>query len=86
MLQAFLQEQDKHLGGRVAVLRRNENLIPSKKCQLQALRSRPQNSRIAYHEKAKKKKIKGRYESSSEVYALLVKSKSFKPSLTAWFA
>lgn len=54
VFQAFLQEQDKHLGGRGAVLRRNENLILSKKCQLQTLRSRSQNSCIAYHRKTKK--------------------------------
>lgn len=40
MVQVILQEQDKCLGGRVAVLRRNENLIPVKKCLLEAPRSR----------------------------------------------
>lgn len=84
MVQVFLREQDKCLGGRVAVLGRNENLIPSKKCQLQALRSRSQKSFIAYHRK--KKKIESRYESSSVVYALLLKSKGFKASLAAGFA
>lgn len=54
MVQVFLREQDKCLGGRVAVLGRNENLILSKKCQLQALRSRSQKSFIAYHRKKKK--------------------------------
>lgn len=74
MIQVSLQEYDKHLGGREAVLRRNEHLLFPLSC-ISCRHSGADLKIVTLHIIRRQKKLEGRCESSSVVYALLVKNK-----------